>query len=150
MWITRETHFKIAFVMWGVVGTGLLIFGMNALFAPSLTALNHGDARPGLMEGLALTVALIIGFLKGNFVLKKIAMKYIYRIQRLPKLSPFYMTFAPKNWILVAGMITLGKIVRVYGSSPFVVGVIYITVGFALVLGARTYLIGHQITQAEA
>lgn len=134
---------------WGLVGTGLLIFGLNALFAHSLSLVNFAQVKPGLTEGLGLALALIVGFFKGNFVLKKIALKYISRIQRLSDLSPFYMTFAPRNWILVIGMITLGRLVRTFGPSPFVIGVIYITVGFALVLGARTYLAGHPLPQTE-
>ncbi len=134
---------------WGLVGTGLLIFGLSALFGHSLSVLSIGNAKPGLAEGLGLALALTVGFFKGNFVLKKIALKYISRIQKLSDLSPFYMTFAPKNWIMVVGMMTLGKLVRTFGPSPFVIGVIYVTVGFALVLGARTYLIRHPLPQAS-
>ncbi len=150
MKITRKAHLKIAFMTWGLVGTGLLIFGLNALLGHSLSLLNFTQVKPGLAEGLGLALALTVGFFKGNFVLKKIALKYISRIQRLSDLSPFYMTFAPKNWILVIGMIILGRLVRTFGPSPFVIGVIYVTVGFALVLGARTYLAGHPLPQAKA
>jgi len=148
--ITRKTHLKIAFMTWALVGAGLFIFGLNALFGHPLSLLNSGQVKPGLAEGLGLALALTVGFFKGNFVLKKIAFKYVSRIQRLSDLSPFYMTFSPKNWILVIGMMTLGRLVRTFGPSPFVIGVIYVTVGFALVLGARTYLIRHPLPQAEA
>jgi len=136
-------------MMWGLVGTGLLIFGLNALFGRSLSVLNDGSSNPGLIEGIGLALALTVGFIKGNFVLKKLALKYMSRIHSLPEQSPFYMTFGPKNWILVAGMIMLGKVVRSVGASSFVIGVVYVAVGFALVLGARTYLTGPSIQQAE-
>ncbi len=136
--------------MWGLVGTGLLIFGMNTLFGRSLSVLNADRTNPGMMEGIALSLALTVGFIKGNFVLKKLALKYTSRIHALPEMSPVYMTFAPKNWILVIGMITLGKIVRTFGASPLIIGGVYVAIGVALVLGSRTYLTGHQVRQAGA
>lgn len=149
MQITREAHLKIAFMTWALVGTGLLVFGMNTLFGRSLGVLNDGSTHSGFAEAVGVVVALTIGFLKGNFILKKVALKYISRIQMLSEMSPFYMTFAPKNWILVVGMMSLGKLIRTFASSHLVIGVIYVTVGFALVLGARTYLMGSQIAPAE-
>ncbi len=149
MSVTRAAHLKIAFTMWALVGAGLLIVGLNALFAHSLGVFSLENVSLGLAEGLGLMLALTLGFFKGNFVLKKVALKYISRIRTLPEVSPFYMTFAPKNWILVAGMMVLGHLIRTYGPSTFVIGVIYVTIGFALVLGARTYLTEPQSTQAE-
>lgn len=150
MQITREAHLRIAFMTWTLVGTGLLIFGMNVLFGRSLGVLDNGSPSPGLAEGVGLVLALTVGFLKGNFILRRVALKYIARIQMLSEMSPFYMTFAPKNWILVVGMMSLGKLIRTFASSPLVIGVIYVTVGFALVLGARSYLMEPQVAQAEA
>ncbi len=141
MQVTRETHLRVAFFMWGLVGTGLLIAGSYFLFgARSLSVLDGAKPKPGLTEAIALILALGVGFIKGNLVLKKVARKYSARIEKLPETSPIYMTFSPKSWILVAGMMALGRITRSIGAPPLVVGVIYVAVGFALVLGSLTYL----------
>lgn len=134
--------------MWGMVGTGLLIAGAVFLFGGrSLSVLSDGRGGPGMAEGMALMIALVIGFIKGNFVLKKLAKRYISRIKALPETSPIYMTFSPKSWIMIVGMMTLGKAIRVLGIPPLVIGGIYVAVGFALVLGSRTYLLSHQVRQ---
>jgi len=147
--VTRETHLRVAFFVWGLVGTGLLIAGSYFLFGTrSLSILDGAKPKPGLAEGIGLVLALGVGFIKGNLVLKKVARKYSARIQALPETSPIYMTFSPKSWILVAGMMALGKITRSIGAPPLVVGVIYVTVGFALVIGSRTYLDHPQASQA--
>lgn len=151
MQIKRETHLKVAFLMWGLVGSGLLIAGAVFLFGNrSLSVLSDGSTNPGMAEGIGLALALSIGFIKGNLVLKKVAGKYIARIKTLPEVSPLYKTFSPKSWIMVAGMMTLGKIVRSVGIPPLVIGVIYVAVGFALVLGSRTYLMTPLQTQTES
>lgn len=148
--ITRETHLKVAFGMWGLVGTGLLIAGSFFLFGRSLSVLNDGLSDPGLTEVIGLVIGLIIGFIKGNFVFKQLAKKYIARIQSLPETSAIYMTFSAKSWIMILGMMTLGRIIRALGTPHYVIGTIYIAVGFALVLGSRNYLMHHQAKEAGA
>ncbi len=147
--IKRETHLKVAFLMWGLVGTGLLISGAIFLFGNrSLSVFGEGRPGPGFTEAIGLAIALTIGFIKGNLVLKKLARKYIARIKTLPEKSPVYMTFSPKSWVMVVGMMLLGKIVRSVGAPHLVIGVIYLAVGFALVLGAQAYRVPRR-TQAE-
>ncbi len=149
MQITRETHLKVAFITWGLVGTGLLIAGGFFLFGGrSLSVLDGAKPSPGLTEAIGLVIALGLGFIKGNIVLKKLAKKYSARIQQLPEISPIYMTFSRKSWIMVVGMIVLGRLIRAFGAPHLVVGVIYVAVGFALVLGSRAYLEGPQSSHA--
>ena len=141
MQITRNTHLKVAFFIWGLVGTGLLIAGGAFLFGDrSLSVLNGETAVSWQAEGIGLAIALVIGFIKGRFVLTKVARKYIARIKTLPESSPFYMTFSRKSWVMVGGMMLLGRVIRAMGAPHLVVGSIYVAVGFALVLGSRTYI----------
>ncbi len=143
MEIKRETHLKLAFTMWGLVGSGLFIAGSVFLFGSrSLSVLSNEASNPGLAEGLGFLIALVLGFIKGNLVLKKLAKRYIVRIQGLPEISPLYMTFSRKSWIMIAGMIVIGRTIRALGAPHLVIGVVYVAVGFALVLGSRTYLQG--------
>lgn len=143
MEVSRETHLKLAFFLWGLVGTGLLIAGGVFLFGGR--TMSELDARyatggPGIAEVIGLIIALAIGFAKGNFVLPKVAKKNIARIEQLPEKSPFYMTFSLKSWLLILVMILIGRTIRFLGAPPLVIGVIYVAVGFALALGSRSYL----------
>lgn len=141
MQVTRETHLKLAFLMWALVGGGLLIAGAIFLFGNrTMSELDPGRGGFGMAEGIGLAVALGLGFVKGNFVLPKIARKNMVRIDQLPKESPIYMTFSLKSWMLILVMILIGRTIRFFGAPHFLIGVIYVAVGFALVLGSRAYL----------
>lgn len=141
MEVTRETHLKLAFLLWALVGTGLLIAGGIFLFGGrTMSELDPAKGTPGIAEGIGLLIALIIGFAKGNFVLTKVAKKNIARIEQLPERSPFYMTFSLKSWLWVLVMILMGRTIRALGAPALVVGIIYVAVGFALALGSRSYL----------
>ncbi len=141
MQLTRNAHLKVAFFIWGLVGTGLLIAGGAFLFGDrSLSVLNGETAVSWTSEIIGLSIALVIGFIKGRFVLTKVARKYIARILSLPESSPFYMTFSIKSWVMVVGMILLGRIIRAMGAPALVVGSIYVAVGIALIIGCRTYI----------
>lgn len=129
--VLRSTHLKMAAGLWGLVGLCLLMAGLMFLFRDTDIAMN---------AWIAFVIALVIGFVKGKIVLPKVAKKNIARIQGLPEQSPVYMTFNAKSWMLVLGMILLGKIIRLLGAPDFVRGAIYVAVGIALLLGSRTYL----------
>lgn len=129
--VLRSTHLKMAAGLWGLVGLCLLMAGLMFLFRGTDIAMN---------AWIAFVIALVIGFVKGKIVLPKVAKKNIARIQGLPEQSPVYMTFNAKSWMLVLGMILLGKIIRLLGAPDFVRGAIYVAVGIALLLGSRTYL----------
>lgn len=140
----------MAFFIWGLVGTGLLIAGGAFLFGNrSLSVLNGEMAVSWQAEIIGVAIALVIGFIKGRFVLTKVARKYIARILTLPESSPFYMTFSPKSWFMVLGMMLLGRLIRALGAPHLLVGSIYVAVGFALVLGCLTYIKTPQARQAH-
>jgi len=142
MEVSRETHLRLAFILWALVGTGLLIAGGIFLFGGrTMSELDPSKGSPGMVEGIGFVVALAIGFAKGNFVLPKIARKNVARIEQLPEKSPFYMTFSLKSWILIASMMLIGTVIRLLGAPYLVRGVIYVAVGFALVMGSRSYLV---------
>jgi hypothetical protein len=139
MMISRNAHLKMAAGLWGTVGLGLLMAGLFFLF---------GDRPPteGASEGAGMTslvcfaMALVIGFIKGRIVLPRVGKKNVARILALSQRSPLYMTFSVKSWLLVLLMIALGRIIRLGGAPPVVVGTIYVAVGVALLLGSTSYL----------
>ncbi|MFQ5542759.1 MAG: hypothetical protein ACE5FY_00235 [Nitrospiria bacterium] len=142
MKVNRGTHLKIAFAMWGIVGTVLFVKGLGLLYENrSLSTLTAVKPPPGIEEGIALAIGLAIGFIKGFFVLTKLAKKNIARINTLPEVSPFYMTFNTKSWFLILGMMALGYIIKILETPHLIHGAIDIAVGLALALGCRAYLI---------
>ncbi len=150
MEVSRETHFRLAFLMWALVGTGLLIAGGAFLFGNrTMSELDPNKGSIGMAEGIGFAIALALGFVKGNFVLPKIARKNMARIEQLPEESPIYMTFSLKSWLLILVMIVTGRTIRFFGAPPLVIGVIYVAVGFALALGSRAYLTGQPVTPVE-
>jgi hypothetical protein len=150
MEVSRETHLRLAFLIWALVGTGLLIAGGNFLFVNrTMSEIDPNGGSIGMKEGIGFVVALAIGFAKGNFVLPKIARKNVARIEQLPEKSPIYMTFSLKSWLLVGSMMLIGTIIRLLGAPHFVRGIIYVAVGFALALGSRAYLTTQPLTPVE-
>jgi hypothetical protein len=136
--------------MWALVGTGLLIKGGTLFYGGrTMSEIDPNRGAFGIAEGIGLVVALGLGFVKGNFVLPKIARKNILRIEQLPEKSPIYMTFSLKSWILIGGMMLIGLIIRMLGVPNLIRGVILVAVGLALALGSRAYLAGQPVTPIE-
>ena len=127
--ISREAHLKIAMALWAMVGVGLFMTGLFFLFP-------EGGEPLSL---IVLSVGLVLGGIKGRFVLPKVGKRNKDRILTLPEPSPFYMTFNAKSWLLVLSMILLGRIIRLAGTPPVIVGGIYVAVGIALLLGSASY-----------
>jgi hypothetical protein len=141
MMVSRNTHLKLAAGLWGIVGFGLLMAGLIFLFGNrSVSILPGATTGIGLTEGISFLVAIVIGFVKGQIVLPKIAHKNIARIKALPEQSSIATTFSARSWTLVLGMILLGRFIRMMGTPYFVVGAISLAVGLALLLGSRVYL----------
>ncbi len=129
--VSRQAHLKLAFLLWALVGAGLLTAGVRFILVAHVSM---------LVMGIGSATALALGFIKGYFVLPKIARKNVARIHQLPVESPLYATFSLKSWALVLLMILLGRTLRLMGTPPFFIGVLYVAVGFALLLGSRAYL----------
>jgi len=129
--VTRQTHLRLAFCLWAAVGFGLLTAGLRWISGSDATTMS---------VGLGLAVALLLGVVKGGLVLPKIARKNIARIHLLPIQSPVYCTFSVKSWALVLLMILIGRGLRAVGLPLFFIGLIYVAVGLALLLGSRTYV----------
>jgi hypothetical protein len=145
MIVSRGTHLKMAAGLWGMVGFGLLMAGLVFLFGHrTMSTLPGSGEEVGITEGISFMIALIIGVVKGKKVLPKVAKKNIARIEALPERSPFYMTYSAKSWMLVLGMIVIGRAIRALGAPHFVVGAIYVAVGIALLLGSCVYLTDHK------
>lgn len=142
----------IAGLVWLSIGVLLLNLGIKLILsciqgadqnvvtaAPLLGAVAPylgGRENAGL---LLLAFALCIGYFKGRFVLMKSAIRVVARIRSLPSPIGVHRIYSPKFFLLIAGMMLLGVLFRVFSIPPDIRGVIDAAVGSALIRGALVY-----------
>lgn len=127
----------IAGSIWGMVGL-LLIYKGSGLF--QLAAQEQNTTQAVIFS--SLIAGLIVGSLKGLFVLSKTAKKNKLRIQSLEAPVKIHHTFAKPFYGVIVGMMLLGFFLRTmnqYIGGYVVVAAIYCGVGLALIIGSRTY-----------
>ncbi len=127
----------IAGAIWVMVGLVLFYKG-SGLF--QLAAHEQNTTQAVIFA--SLIAGLIIGSLKGFFVLSKTAKKNKLRIQNLEAPVKIHHTFAKPFYGLIIGMMLLGYVLRTmnqYIGGYVVVAAIYCGVGLALIIGSRAY-----------
>lgn len=137
----------IAGAIWVMVGL-ILFYKGSGLF--QLAAQEQNTTQVVIFG--SLMVGLIVGSLKGFFVLSKTAKKNKLRIQSLQAPVKIHHTFAKPFYGVIAGMMLLGFFLRTinqYIGGYVVVAAIYCGVGLALIIGSRSYWQSepHVITQ---
>jgi hypothetical protein len=121
--VSIKTHLFSAGLIWSLVGCGLLIFGF---YLVSLNG-NYWYAVAGL----------ILGTVKTIFILDRVARKNVKRINEFEDKVCIGSVYSWKTWMLVAAMILLGRYLRTSVLPREIVGLIYIAVGWALLLASR-------------
>jgi hypothetical protein len=121
-----RTHLLAAALLWTVVGLGLTAAGL---------AWSFGSAFPWSLL-LAIT-GIAAGMVKGRFVIRKMADWNTARIIARGDGRCLGGFLAPKTWLLVAGMMASGIILRRSGVPRPILGVLYTAVGTALLTGGR-------------
>ena len=131
--------------IWLGAGISLLYKGLHfiadgILLPHSLSAHLQGLFGSAHYAGNGLIAcALLVGFLKGRFVLSKTADRVVQRIrsQTLPiRLSQVY---APSYWILISAMVCLGVFIRFLPIPIDMRGWIDVVIGSALIQGSIFY-----------
>ena len=121
--IRVRTHLFLAALIWSVVGFFLLY---NGLVLVSLRD-HYWFAILGLTLGTAKTF----------FILDRVARKNIKRIEKFKNKVCIGSVYSWKTWLLVAAMIVLGRFLRTTVLPGEIIGLIYIAVGWALMLASR-------------
>ena len=121
--VSIRTHLLLAGLIWSVVGFFLL---MNGFVLISLK--NHF---------LFAILGIVLGTAKTFFILDRVALKNIKRIKEFRDRVCIGSVYSWKTWLLVAGMIGLGRFLRTNVLPGEIVGLIYIAVGWALMLASR-------------
>ena len=121
--VSIRTHLLFGALIWAVVGFFLLT---NGFVLVSLE--NH------LWYGL---IGLLLGTAKAFFILDRLARKNIKRIKEFEDKICFGSVYSLKTWVMVAGMIALGRFLRTTVLPGEIIGLIYTAVGWALMLASR-------------
>lgn len=116
----------LAGVMWSCVGAGLFSVGTYWL-------LKNGEARGFIL----MFVAAGLGFGKALLVLDRTTLRNIARVKSRGEDRCFGGFLSPRVWILVIGMMILGRILRIIGLPKPILGLIYGAVGIGLLFSSR-------------
>jgi len=121
--VSIKTHLFLAALIWSVVGFFLLTNGFILISLKS--------------QLWYAVVGLILGTAKTFFILDRVAQKNVKRIREFEDKVCIGSVYSWKTWLLVAGMIVLGRFLRTTVLPGEVVGLIYTAVGWALMLASR-------------
>ena len=120
---TINTHLFVAALLWSLIGIFLMIRGVRIMPA---------EGNPAFFVG-----GVVIGALKSIFVLDKVAGKNIQRILDFGDNKCLGGVYSYKTWGLVLVMIGGGFLLRASSLSPDTIGLIYVAIGWALMLSSR-------------
>ncbi len=121
--VSVKTRIFLAALLWSCIGLMLLWRGGNAVV---------GTGREWL-----LPVSLLVGSLKSWAILDRVASKNMTRIFDKGEYSCLGGVYSWKTWLLVMGMIILGRLLRASSLQVWLVGLIYVTVGWSLFWSSR-------------
>lgn len=83
-----------------------------------------------------ITLSLLIGYVKGKFVLVRSVRRQVTRLRALPPPVSLRLLYGKGYYLLIASMIGLGFLLRVLPISEDLHGAIDMTIGCALIHGA--------------
>jgi hypothetical protein len=118
--VSKKTLLVIAGGVWLTVGCFLFLFGTSLV-------------KPAPHAFLLMLGALLVGFLKGNFILKKTAIRQASRIASLKEAS-LKNLYSPAYYLLLGSMIALGFCMRFLPTLAR--GTVDIAIGSALIVGS--------------
>ena len=139
----------ISGIVWFVVGIGLLTLGMHFIIAKAQLDLYetrslifHFSSLTGGREEAAfalIDLGLLMGFLKGRFVLSKTVKRVVARIVSLPEPLSVSQIYSKGYLALIGGMVLLGISMKWTGIPVDIRGVVDVAIGSALMNGASAY-----------
>jgi hypothetical protein len=119
---STNTNLLVAALMWSFIGFYLMVRGY-LLDQP--------------LPGMFLLLALGLGTIKAFWLIERAARKNIARIVARPDGMCLGGVYSWGMWGMVVCMMVGGRLLRNSAVPPLVVGVIYVAVGWALLLSSR-------------
>jgi len=139
-------------LIWMGVGIFLLHKGLHYLVAAGQAVFNQthegfslilligsmtGSPEKGAM--ILLCLGLVLGFIKGRFVLKKTVSRIVNRIRSFPSPLSIKQLYPKGYYIILFSMMLMGFLFKFLPLPLDVKGFVDFTVGIALINGAMLY-----------
>ena len=128
---------QVAGLIWVIVGF-FLIYRGSGLY--NLAVIEQNSSKEALI--ISVILGVVMGTLKGKFVLSKTALRNRNRINQLVPPLSIHQIFSGAFYGLIAGMMILGFLMRqfnAYLGGYVVVASIYCGIGMALIAASSVY-----------
>ena len=133
----KQRLLQVAGLIWIIVGL-FLIYRGSSLY--NLAVIEQNTSKEALI--ISVILGVVIGILKGKFVLSKTALRNRNRINQLVPPLSIHQIFSGAFYGLIAGMMVLGFLLRefnAYLGGYVVVASIYCGIGMALIAASSVY-----------
>ena len=150
------SHFALIIVsglMWLLIGAFLMTLGMHHImnvvqnwevmlrlhsfsFLKFLAPFVSSEEKA---MSVLVFICLLVGYLKGRFVLMKTVKRGVQRIISYPNPAPLMQLYSKKYYLLIALMMGLGFLLKSLHLAEDVRGAIDLAIGSALLKGALSY-----------
>ena len=133
----KQRLLQIAGLIWIVVGL-FLIYRGSGLY--NLAVIEQNTSKETLI--ISIILGVVIGIIKGKFVLSKTALRNRNRINQLVPPLRIHQIFSGPFYGLIVGMMILGFLLREFNSylgGYVVVASIYCGIGMALIAASSVY-----------
>lgn len=148
--VSHRTLVILSGLVWSLIGAFLFSFGIFLIlkevqealpqkhYSP-LAHLSQYFPDPKIGIPVLITAALLVGYLKGKYVLGKSVARQVHRIYSFaPPISLKYL-YSPGYYFLIGGMCALGISMRYLPIAIATRGAVDIAIGSALLQGAILY-----------
>jgi len=143
----KQRLLQIAGLIWVIVGL-FLIYRGSGLY--NLAVIEQNTSKETLI--ISIILGVVIGILKGKFVLSKTALRNRNRINQLVPPISIHQVFSGPFYGFIAGMMILGFLLREFNGylgGYVVVASIYCGIGMALIAASSVYWKNEQLPPAE-
>ena len=143
----KQRLLQIAGLIWVIVGL-FLIYRGSGLY--NLAVIEQNTSKETLI--ISIILGVVIGILKGKFVLSKTALRNRNRINQLVPPISIHQVFSGPFYGFIAGMMILGFLLRefnAYLGGYVVVASIYCGIGMALIAASSVYWKKDQLPPVE-
>ena len=133
----KQRLLQVAGLIWIIVGL-FLIYRSSCLY--NLAVIEQNTSKGTLI--ISVILGVVIGIIKGKFVLSKTALRNRNRINQLVPPLSIHQIFSGAFYGLIAGMMVLGFLLRefnAYLGGYVVVASIYCGIGMALIAASSVY-----------
>ena len=143
----KQRLLQVAGLIWIIVGL-FLIYRGSGLY--NLAVIEQNTSKEALI--ISVILGVVIGILKGKFVLSKTALRNRNRINQLVPPLSIHHVFSGPFYGFIAGMMILGFLLRefnAYIGGYVVVASIYCGIGMALIAASSVYWKKDQLPPVE-